>query len=419
MPRRRAQLLANHIPHNPSISEKVPEGLEYAAQVANIGIVIEIISRWWPAIMTIGAGILHSLTIYADPIIYCLRGLKQLYKFIHRSCLGLPFEDDPEEEPPKSQAIAELASLGFFVLAVIFFTGCLISGPVGVTIAWLSGLAGLLIVGKYEYAYQEKLAKERYEDACDNLKTAINHSDKSVETQKKIIALREERDRAYQDYQDKSYSKKLYFGLIFGLFFLLVCGSASVFAPPFLAPVLFYAAKVASLYLACINIGRFTNFVHSQCHTKPTIPDPDVEKELTLQVGDRTNSSTGKTLQTFQDEKARNPDRQSTLNQDEKKCTHAPAFGLSIDQVKTALARYTAYKKSKYFSVVHQHFFTSKESIQITQALAVTLATPGSDHVRGELVEAYLNEKKNIGKAFYNIISETVKSASFRSSRRR
>lgn len=211
------------------------------SEASNIGIVINMISQWCKQILTVAGGIFGSLVYYADPLIYCFKSLVRLTRIVGREVFNAPFEEE-KNGVHKYQTAADVASLTLFSFAIAFFLGAMIAPPVGITIAWCCALTGLGIVGYFDYSHQEKLAKEKYHNLVDS-KAPI-----------------EEIHDAHKDYLSKRNSKRLFYGLMIGLTLLLICGSAAVFAPPALAPILYIVSKIASTYLAGIAISRFSNW---------------------------------------------------------------------------------------------------------------------------------------------------------------
>lgn len=211
------------------------------SEASNIGIVIDMASQWYKPILTVAGGILGSLVYYADPIIYCFKSLVRLTRIVGREVFGVTFEEE-KNGAHKYQTAADVASLTMFGLSIALFIGALIAPPIGITVAWCFALGGLGIGGYFDYSHQEKLAHDKYKRLLDEGAPA------------------HEIDNVRKDYISKRNSKRLFYGLLIGLTLLLICGSAAVFAPPALAPILYVVSKIASAYLVGIALSRFANF---------------------------------------------------------------------------------------------------------------------------------------------------------------
>jgi hypothetical protein len=226
-----------------SIWDRAVHIFSILSEAANIGIVIEIIAKWWPALLTLGQGFLSLIPFYSDPIIYFFKSLIRLTKLVGRTLFGITFADEKNGGHPW-QTLGDILSLSFFSLSVPMFLGAVVSGPVGITIGWSLALCGLCVVGFFDYRYQAKVAQMKYKQADEK-----------------------ESDLLFKEYRSKRNSYILYMGLLLGLGCLLICGSAALFAPPALAPILVIISKAASCYLGLIAAGRFYNWVVS--HKKP------------------------------------------------------------------------------------------------------------------------------------------------------
>lgn len=127
----------------------------------NLGIVIETIGKWWKEIFTIAGGVFGSFAAFTNPIMYCGQALVRVLRVAGRK-LGIQLED--ETAAHDYQTAADLVSFVLFGLAVTCFFGALIAPPVGIAVAWLFALAGFGVTGYFDYAHQEKLAKEKFEN---------------------------------------------------------------------------------------------------------------------------------------------------------------------------------------------------------------------------------------------------------------
>lgn len=234
----------------------------FCAEVANVGIVLVSLSRWFPRItFLLLIPEVAFMILVADPMIYFFRALIRLTRIIGRECFGVKFVEEELGSHPL-QTLGDLAALCFFSLAVALFLGSLIAPPIGITIAWAMGLGGLCVVGYFDYSWPATLAYAE----CERL---ANDPEASQEV----------KDTAEQDYQAKLNSKRLFMALLLGLSLLLLCGSALAFAPVAIAPILLITSKVASLFLTCIACGRFFNWCFSSPDVKPDPDDEEVELE--------------------------------------------------------------------------------------------------------------------------------------------
>lgn len=129
----------------------------FNSEVANVGIVVEMVSKWYPPILTVAHGFFFSLAMYADPIIYCCKIAIRLLRVAGRK-LGLELEDEIAAHP--YQTVADLTSVALFGLAIACFVGALIAPPVGITVAWMFALSGLGVTAYFDYAHQEELAEK-------------------------------------------------------------------------------------------------------------------------------------------------------------------------------------------------------------------------------------------------------------------
>lgn len=269
-------------PKNTSPWDKALYVSAILSEVANIGIVIEVIAKWWPALLTIGLGIFSHIVYYSDPIIYCFKSLNRLTRIVGRTFFDITFDEEKNGEHPW-QTAGDILSLSFYILAIPFFFGSILSGPIGITIGWSFALCGLCVVGFFDYRYQKVKAQEQYEKTAAYflvLQNSCNDAS-SPELKAQLITSEREKNNRYEEYQSKRNSYFLYMGLLLGLGCLLICGSAALFAPPTIAPVLFIISKVASGYLGCIALGRFYNWITSN---KKEVPQHDNSVSASLDV---------------------------------------------------------------------------------------------------------------------------------------
>lgn len=275
----------NHL--NKSWWQKLVNFLAMMSEAANIGIVIEMISKWLPVLHTVAGGIFPIISALADVLIYGFKELIQFVRFIGREFFNVQFEEEKFGRH-KWQRIGNFLCLSLFMLAILAFLGVLVSSPFGLTLAWSLALGGLSVVGYFDYYNQTRLAERKWQENC---KTYGPESIQSKNAHQQFIA------------QQNSY--RLFMALLVGLACLLICGSAAVFAPPALVPVLFIISKIASGYLGIIAVSRFTNWLWSnhlknKQHTeeKPEAKNNSVNTyqiEHSLAIADETDSESENT----------------------------------------------------------------------------------------------------------------------------
>src|SRR5688572_2963093 len=129
--------------------QKAVDYFGIASEASNIGIVIEIVGKWIPALASVGAGVLSSIAFFSDPLIYFFKSLIRVTRLVG-GYLGVEFEEEKHGKH-RFQAIADVASLAFFSVAIPFFLGVVITSPVGLTVAWALALTGLCVVGYFDY----------------------------------------------------------------------------------------------------------------------------------------------------------------------------------------------------------------------------------------------------------------------------
>ncbi|EKD73415.1 MAG: hypothetical protein ACD_45C00322G0001 [uncultured bacterium] len=370
------------------------------SEAANIGIVSEMVNKWWPAIMVIGHGFFSTLAFITDPVIYCFKSLIRITRLVGRNIFGVTF-DEEKNGTHKWQTAADLTSLGFFAVSVPLFFGLILTGPIGITVGWVSALIGLSIVGYVDYAHQAKLARENYINkhkefivAANEYKKICESPDEKPDAKKhayeQMVLSRQVKDIAYKEYKTKQYAKRLFMGLLVGLAVLLICGSAALFAPPALAPILFIASKVASGYLGLIAAGRFFNWARSGKEPQQSVvelaPAPAPSPEVSQNIHRALQSAIP------------NPKRLVEIK------AKAPQIeGLTVTEANEAIRKYETYKKSRFFNK------TSIESVNVIDELRGTCSDPSkTDLDRALLANSYFADRKNEGKAFYNILSETM-----------
>jgi hypothetical protein len=225
--------------------------LAVCAEIANVGIFVEVIAKWIPRFAALAASpALIYLMAIADPLIYCFRAAIRLTRLAGRHFFGIKFEEETHDTPvfKKVRTVGDVVSLSLFILAILTFAGFILSGPVGLTLAWALSLSGLMPIAYFDYIRP-----------AHKLEEELNYYTKQYKDKPKIS--QEVTDRLIENYTNKNNSKRLYIILLVGLSLLLICGTAAAFAPPLLAPILFYTSKTASLLLGAIACSRFVNFV--------------------------------------------------------------------------------------------------------------------------------------------------------------
>lgn len=252
------------------------------SEAANIGIVIEVVAKWWPPLLTIGMGIFSQIVFFSDPTIYFFKALNRLTRLIGRKFFNIEFAEEKNGLHPW-QTAADILTLTLYSLAIPFFIGAAATGPIGVTIGWSLGLCGLFVVGVVDYRFQKIKAEEEYSKALAVFleKQQLVTEESSPELKAELIVLEATKNKLYQDYSTKKTAYGLYGALLLGLACLLICGSAALFSPPAVAPVLFIIAKVASAFLAGVAVARFYNWVR-QPSEKPD-DEPETVKDAVEQ----------------------------------------------------------------------------------------------------------------------------------------
>lgn len=217
--------------------------LDKIADFANLSILIQIIGKWVPLVASFAAmGLVSAFLAASDAIIYFFRGLSRLTRIIGREVFEFTFKQENNGVHPL-QTVGDAFSLGFFALAITLFSGVLIASPVGITLAWASGIIALSIVTYFDYVYPAGQAYDKMNNLPDG-------PDKIV---------------AEKDYSEKNIEKYFMLAILLGLSLLLICGSASVFAPPLLSTVLHGVAKGAGLFVILANVAKYTRKFYNSC----------------------------------------------------------------------------------------------------------------------------------------------------------
>ncbi len=346
------------------------------SEAANIGIVLEIIGRWWPALMLVGGGFFSLLVFISDPAIYFFKSLIRLTRIIGREGFGIQFTEE-KNGVHRWQTWADILSLTLFSLTIPLFLGLIVSGPIGVILAWVFGLSALCIVGYFDYNHQKNRAYIQFMDCHKVFANDLDafekaNDDDREEKYQAMLQSRQLKDEAYADYQTKRNSNRLYMGLLIGLAFLLICGSLAALVPPAIAPILLIVSKIASAYLVAIAVGRFSNWIrHKKVSTGST---PKILLAL-----DASNSPSNE---------AERP---------------APSFPMTQAAVRQVIEQYKNYKTKHFFSR------TSDASRCLVQSLKASVQDENkTDAYRTSLVCTYLNDVKNQGRALYTIVSKSL-----------
>jgi hypothetical protein len=172
------------------------------SEFCNAGIVIHIIDMFYHSIMLVAAGTFAFFAHYADVGIYIFKSLSRLTKLLGRSLLGIEFEEDIKKHSLLHCLLDFLALLFFITTIVLLFA---VSSPIAGTLAWISALIGLSIVGYTDYYITQKDSKEQLDDALSELLNCLKS--KKLDN---IDDLFNSLQDSYQTYQIKYKSYKLY-----------------------------------------------------------------------------------------------------------------------------------------------------------------------------------------------------------------
>lgn len=236
------------------------------SEACNSGIVIHIIDMFHHSIMLVAYGAFAFFAHYADAAIYIFKSLIRATKALGRHCFDIEFEEDVKKHA-HIQTTLDLIAMLFFISTIVLLTA--VSTSIAPTIAWISALIGLTIVGYSDYYLTQKDSKENLDSSLQELleltkqfihQTELAELVDSVNLDEKFKAI----EINYQSYQIKNKSYKLYVMLVAGLSALLICSSATIFATGIALVIMDVLAKVASAYLACLAIFRFHNYLQSK-----------------------------------------------------------------------------------------------------------------------------------------------------------
>lgn len=232
------------------------------SEACNSGIVIDIINMFYHSIMIVAAGMFGFLAHYADAGIYVFKSLIRATKAIGRYFFDIKFEEDVEQY--HLQTILDLISMLFFIATIVLFTA--VSSPIASTIGWILALIGLSIVGYSDYYLPKTETKKNLDDALSYLleltQKAINQD--STITNESLDEGFQSLEIQYKLYQIKNNSFRLYMMLVVGLSTLLICNSATNFATGLTLVGLGIMAKIASVYLGCLAMVRFHNYLQNK-----------------------------------------------------------------------------------------------------------------------------------------------------------
>jgi hypothetical protein len=226
--------------------QRAVDWLSIGSEASNIGIVFVVLTNLIPPLLAVGKEFISTISFLTDPAIYCFKALIRVVRLIGREGFGFVFEEELHGKH-EWQTLGDATTLALFSLAIPLFLGVIISGPVGITTAWAVALIGLGIVGFFDYYHPAKLAEEHLQTLDPSLPP-------------------EARADLEKDCTSRKNSARLFGALLIGLTLLLISGSAAAFAPPLLIPILLMISKIASVYLTCIAVARFSNFVWTNYH---------------------------------------------------------------------------------------------------------------------------------------------------------
>lgn len=264
---------------------RLPEIFAGCSEVSNLGIVINIVGKWAPAILTVGGGFLGGIAHFADVLIYVFKALIRITKLIGRLAFQIQF-DNEDLHQQKQKILCDLLSLASFSLAILAFAAVIASGPVGITLGWCFGLLGLAVVGHADYF----LPKKQLEQELEELYQAQIQNPENIDVNQLFAKA------ATVKHSQNSF--RLYVGLMIGLSCLLICGSAAMFAPAALASVLVIISKLASIYLAAIAVFRFCNWINHKIHPE-SLQVKDFNKDFASYKSAHSNETIEQQLSNF------------------------------------------------------------------------------------------------------------------------
>lgn len=202
------------------------------ADAANTGYLFDALSKWFVAL-----GALAGLGQLIEMLILAFRSLVRLTKIVGRS-IGVAFPGDHGPKPDRSQIASDLASVTCFLLALILFSGILIPPPINFTVAWAVGLVGFAIVNYSDFKRPENKAQEKHERLLQQ-----GSAQENIEAARIAFTQRRAEWRSHT-------------ATLIGLTLMLLCGTAALFAPPLLAPVLLFIAQAASIFIILVFLER-------------------------------------------------------------------------------------------------------------------------------------------------------------------
>lgn len=229
-------------PKKRSLWQRFVNWCNIAAEACNIGIAIEILAKIPYFLFIVSSGAAVLLARITEPAIYFFRALGRVGRVIGREFFDIEFEEE-KHGTHQYQTFGDLAVVLLFSLAIAAFVHSVVAAAAFLFAAWTLALTGLSIIYYFDYVHPEQQAKEKYDRALES----------PEHTPEQVHELKDE-------YESKKNSKRLYFALLIGLSFLLLCGSAAAIAPAFAVGALLNLSSVASIYLSVIAVGRFLNW---------------------------------------------------------------------------------------------------------------------------------------------------------------
>lgn len=252
------------------------------SEACNAGILIDVVHAFEPDITTVFYGILGIFAHYADIGIYVFKVLIRLTKALGRHFFDIQFDDDVKQHSIL-QTTLDIITMIFFITTIVLLMA--ISGPIAPTLAWISALIGLCIIGYSDYYLTQKDCKKNLDEALNVLvtltKDCLNkpflvYCQEEEALNKKFKAL----ENQYKLYTTKNKSYRLYLMLVAGLSALLICNSATSFVTGLTLSVMSITAKIASVYLGLLAMVRYYNYQKSKNINTTDNPELDFVHHL-------------------------------------------------------------------------------------------------------------------------------------------
>ena len=164
------------------IHDSLLDAAYIASEIANVGLVLQEVvgaafgERWIEMGMAVGE--------YSNPIIYGFKAIQRGMKLIGRKYFGLEFADDEVGINPRQNLWDTISATIFIAVTVLLSVGAALAFPLLETAAWLIAPAGLAVVWKSEYGYQNERARDRLE----NMKTSEGLFDEQDQVEADRIA---------------------------------------------------------------------------------------------------------------------------------------------------------------------------------------------------------------------------------------